>query len=309
MLMDMELNEIEAFAKIAQRGTFTGAARELGISQPAISRRITLLEADLDTRLFDRLQTGASLTDAGFAFLPHAQRLLACLRDGIAAVRELDTAGQGSITLAFVGTLASTSLMARLQSFCRNHPGVRLLLQTANSNGVSQLVRTGDVDLGLRYFGDDSRDFVAVEVDRERLVIARASDSRLAPARVEDASALADVTWVSFPIGSGSSGEPFAHLVDRCLQRMGLGDAERIVIDSLTAQKRMIEADFGFGIVPVSAIAEEMRLGSLAVLDLDGFEETAPVFMVHRANAFMSTSLRELVAVISGGASTGPAGV
>ncbi|CAN5756028.1 LysR family transcriptional regulator [soil metagenome] len=303
--MVMELNEIEAFVKIAECRTFTKAARELGISQPAISRRITLLESDLETRLFDRLRTGARLTDSGCAFLPYAQRLLAMLRDGVSAVRDADATGQRSITLAIVGTLASTSLMARLQWFRRDHPGVRLLLQTANSNGVSDLVRKGDADLGLRYFSDDSADFVSVEVDRERLVIARAPDSLLIPTHVKDASELAHAPWVSFPIGTGSSGEPFAAVVERCLQRLGLDSAERIVIDSLTAQKRMIEADFGIGIVPRSAIAEEVRLGSLGVLDLDGFDESAPIFMLHRTNAFMNASLRQLVAVIAPGTFAG----
>ncbi len=100
-------------------------------------------------------------------------------------------------------------------------------------------------------------------------------------------------------------GRASAAVVERCLQPLGLDSAERIVIDGLTAQKRMVEADYGTGIMPRSAIAEEVRLGSLAVLDLDGFDESAPVFMLHRPNAFMNASLRQLVAVIAPGTFAG----
>jgi DNA-binding transcriptional LysR family regulator len=291
----MELTEIEAFIRIAESGTFTRAAQSLGISQPAISRRIDLLEGDLGTPVFERLRTGVRLTDAGRAFLPYAEGVLANLRDGITAVSDLAGSGGGSITLAIVGTLASTTLMERLRSFRHRFPDVRVILRTANSNGVSQLVRKGDADLGLRYFDDVAPGLDAIEVDRERLVIAHAPDSRFVTTSVSSASDLAGATWVTFPVGSGSSGEPFAKLLDR----LAPGSSERIQIDSLTAQKRMIETDFGVGIVPESAIVEEQRLGSIKVLNLAGFDESVPIFMVRRTNGYMNNVLHQLVEAIS----------
>jgi DNA-binding transcriptional LysR family regulator len=104
----MEMIEIEAFVAVARHGGLTRAAAALQISQPAVSRRLDLLERELGARLFERQRGGMRLTDAGAAFLPHAHQVLASVRDGTAAVQALEQEDRGHITLAPVGTLAST---------------------------------------------------------------------------------------------------------------------------------------------------------------------------------------------------------
>lgn len=107
------------------------------------------------------------------------------------------------------------------------------------------------------------------------------------------------VPWVTFPVGTRSSGEPFARLVTRQLQRCGLDDAEIVAIDSLTAQKRLIEADFGLGLLPVSSIAEEVRLGTLRTLAIPALETVAPVVVINRRQAYLSGAVRRLLAVLT----------
>ena len=71
--MAVEIDHIETFVTIVRRGGFTRAATSLHLSQPAISRRLHLLERELGRPLFDRARGGARLTEAGRAFLPHAE--------------------------------------------------------------------------------------------------------------------------------------------------------------------------------------------------------------------------------------------
>lgn len=103
----MELDHVEAFLAIARSGGFARGSAALHLSQPAASRRIKLLETELGAPLFDRLSRGVTLTEAGQAFLPHAQALLASMRDGINAVNAVHGTSHGTVTLALVGTLAS----------------------------------------------------------------------------------------------------------------------------------------------------------------------------------------------------------
>src|SRR5215470_10646691 len=104
----MELDHVEAFVAIVRRGGFTSAAAALHLSQPAISRRVRLLEHELGAPLFERIRSGVVLTEAGRLFLPAAEGLLAAMQDARDAVAGLHSPNRGAVTLALVGTLASS---------------------------------------------------------------------------------------------------------------------------------------------------------------------------------------------------------
>src|SRR5262249_34383322 len=92
------------------------------------------------------------------------------MRDGLDSVRALHEVDGGMITLALVGTLASTSLTGCLQRFREAHSRVELRLRTALSQEVSVLVRRGDATLGLRYGGDPHPGMVTVSVYNELMM-------------------------------------------------------------------------------------------------------------------------------------------
>lgn len=294
----MEMIEVEACVAVAETGGFTRAAAILRLSQPAISRRIELLERELGAPLFERLHGGARLTDAGRAFLPYARQVLAAARDGAEAVRAVETEERGEVALALVGTLASTPLTAQLQAFREAHPTIRLTLRTARSDEVGALVERGEVHLGLRYFADPRPAIVSCHVRDEPLLVIGAHHSTLVSATSRDVRSLAGIPWVAFPTGDASSGEPFARAVEQQLHRRGLDDAEIVITDSLTAQKRLIEAGFGLGLLPASSVEEELRLGTLRVLPIADLQVSIPVMLIHRRRAYLGRAARRLVEVL-----------
>jgi DNA-binding transcriptional LysR family regulator len=299
MLMAMEIDQVETFVAIIRRGGFTRAAASLHLSQPAVSRRLDLLERELGRALFDRTRGGARLTEAGQAFLPHAEALLASMRDGVEAVHGLDRTDRGVVTVALVGTLASTELTARLKRFRRAYPDVKLAVRTALSREVSALVRRGDAALGLRYFADPDPDLVSVPLYGERLVTVCAATHRLARARKVTAKMLAGEAWVAFPVRQGSSGESYAEMLAERLAALGLSSAEIVTIDSLTAQKRLVEAGFGLGLLPSSGVEEELRVGTLRALPVAAMRLEVPVVLVHRRRGHLSGAARALMTLLA----------
>src|SRR5262249_44618699 len=147
----MNVHDIEAFVSVAQLRGVTRAAGHLHRSQPAITRRIKLVEGVLGAPLFERGPDGNMLTEAGRIFLPHAEAVLAALKDGVQAVQALQEEEHGEVSLAIVGTLAGTTVVERLRRFSRGYPDGRLELRAGNSFEVSDMVRRGEVSLGLRY--------------------------------------------------------------------------------------------------------------------------------------------------------------
>src|SRR5262249_15017318 len=147
----------------------------------------------------------------------------------------------GVVSLAIVGTLAGTTIVEQLRDFSARHTNARLQLRTANSFEVSDMVRRGEVSLGLRYFGDPSPELVSRQVSEERIVVVCSTQHRLGGKRLRALEQLRVDQWFSLPMTRHR--DSFAHLVARQLASAGLDDVPVMTIDSMTAQKRLIEAD------------------------------------------------------------------
>lgn len=296
----MDIDGIQTFVAIADLGDFTQAGLRLHRSQPAISRRLGLLEQELGVPLFDRIRGHARLTEAGRAFLPHAEAALAALKDGGEAVQGLRAGLRGAISLALVGTLADTHIIDALRRFARRSKGVKLELRTASSTEVTNLVRRGEATLGLRYFSTVHPELVSHDAGGEPMLVVAAAGHRLAGRKVKDAAALKAERWVGFPAVAdepASSG----HVLTRQLVRAGLDAADVTLIDSLTAQKRLAQAGFGLALVPESSVRDELRRGSLVKLDVPAMRTTIPITAIHRRNGYLSPATKALLELLTRG--------
>lgn len=292
----MDLDALRTFVAIARLGTFSRAAEALHRSQPAISRRIELLEHELKTTLFERLRGGAVLTDAGAALLPHAEAALAAVRDAAEAVDATTQGEAGTVSLAIVGTLANAQLTAHLAAFRRRHPGVRLNIQTATSQVVADLVQRGEANLGLRYLTEPRPGLTSKTVTEEPLVVVAGRDHPLADGRAHPPQALASERWVAFP--ARANRESFVQFLERRLSAAGLHDFEVVAIDSLTAQKRLVEAGFGIALMAEAGAEEELRAGALKRIDVPALRATIPISVVHRRAGYLSPAARTLLSTL-----------
>jgi DNA-binding transcriptional LysR family regulator len=294
----MELDHLEAFVAIVRRAGVTRAAAALHLSQPAISRRLHLLEHEVGAPLFERIGRTFVLTQAGRAFLPHAQAVLASMRDALEAVAALSDATRGTVTLALVGTLASSHLTRTLQRFRQKHPRINLRLRTALSAEVSELVRCGDAALGLRYRTDGAPDLLSRPVFEERMLVVCAPSFRLASRKQVAAKALANEPWIAFPARPGRAPEPYANALEQRLAANGLDAAQIVPIDSLSAQTRMVEAGFGLALMPESSVVDELRAKTLCVLRAPSMRASVPVMLVQRRHAYASAATQALATLL-----------
>jgi len=250
----MDMDQISAFVAISRLKSFSRAADALHRSQPAISRRIDLLNQELGAPLFERVK---------------------------------------------VGTLANEAFTAMLRRFRRRHPGVEIGLQTATSQEVSDLVRRGEATLGLRYLADSGSGLVSQTVTRENLVVVASAAHPLAKRRTLRANQLAGQKWVAFR--TGTPRESFIRFLNRTLAAAGLDEPEVVAIDSLTAQKRLVEANFGIALLAESGVADELRRGTLRKLKVPAALRTSiPVTAIHRRGAYLSPAARAFLSVLSG---------
>src|SRR5712691_11365152 len=118
----MDVEALRTFEAIHRSGGVTRAAATLRLSQPAVSRRLALLEQELGVPLFERIPGGVVLSEAGRALLPFAGAVQAIMQDAAAAVHAVTSDDSGPVTIALVGTLASSGLTPVLRRFAQRHP-------------------------------------------------------------------------------------------------------------------------------------------------------------------------------------------
>ncbi len=145
----MELRQLESFREVVRQGSFTAAARQLHMTQPAVSLHIKSLESELKARLLERDGRGVRLTEAGKLVLEAAETALGSLVEVARRVRESQAPERGRVVLACGDTLALHLLPPVLGLFRQQHPLAEVAVQNHGSRVILDLVLKREADLGI----------------------------------------------------------------------------------------------------------------------------------------------------------------
>ena len=142
-----EISAIPVFVAVAENGSFAAAARKLGITKSAVSKRIGLLEANLGAQLFHRSTRNISLTEAGKIYLSHAVLALGSAQEAEDAVAALQGDPVGHLKLSVPMSFGQLHVAPAVPEFLRRHPGITMELSM--DDRFIDLVESG-MDLALR---------------------------------------------------------------------------------------------------------------------------------------------------------------
>jgi DNA-binding transcriptional LysR family regulator len=292
--MPLQPPELAAFVSVARLGSFTRAAEQLSLSQPALSRRIRALERALGTTLFDRLPSGARLTETGRGFLTYAESALVSLRDGHEVARSIERGEGGHVSVAFVDVLGYRDLTAVLARFRDANPRVELSLHSGTSAEVSSLVLRGEATLGLRYRADPDPNLETRIVGREVLEVVCSPRHPLAHRKTVTRAALSGETWIGYPYQPAA---PDAGMT-RVFRQYGISGQRVIAIHSVPLQMQLITANFGIGLLSRGTVKEALQNGSLRTLKVSGLQNAVPIALVQRKGAYLSGAAKRLSALL-----------
>lgn len=199
----MNLEQLQSFIEVAKTGHFTRAAAQLHLAQPSLSRQISTLEQDLGSELFHRARGNITLTAAGEALLPLAQRMLADAETVRQEMQELAGLHKGRVRLGAPPSLCISMVPEVLGSFHRNHPGIELHLSEAGSRDLLTQLAGGTLDLALVVTSQDgtamTSSLESIPLLREDLVVITATnDAYFADKNTITLAELADVPQIVF---------------------------------------------------------------------------------------------------------------
>lgn len=293
----MELANLAAFVAVAEHGGFSAAAEALHLSQPAVSKRIALLESQWQTRLFDRIGRQVILTEAGQALLPRARRILAELDD---TRQLLDTLGSdvgGTLRLATSHHIGLHRLPGLLRSFIARHPAVSLDLRFLDSEQAWDDVLQGKVDLAVTTLGPASPPLLAVPVWDDPLEIVVAPDHPLASARNVT---LADIAAHPAVLPDANT---FTHrIVADVFHRHGLSLGLRMTSNAMETLKMLVSIGLAWSALPHALID-----GQVVVLRISGLRLQRRLGYVRHDRRTQSNAARAFMALLdakAGGSGT-----
>ncbi|HEY7143128.1 MAG TPA: LysR family transcriptional regulator [Streptosporangiaceae bacterium] len=244
---------LRTFCETARLGSVTAAAQALGYTQSALSRQLTVLEATVGAKLFDRRARGVSLTEHGRSFLPHAEALLERLDAARRDLQALDELEQGRLRVGAFPTAVAVLIPRAMAAFQAAHPAVSLSLVEGTTR--HQLVRlldgVADVAIVSAFPGQalDERQFQLTHLFDDAMLIGVPRDHPLSGRRSLRLDELAGERW----IGADTSDD------DRLLGpgQLPLAPSPRpgFVVREWTAKLGLVAAGLGITLVPALAAA------------------------------------------------------
>lgn len=203
----LDVRRMRVLCEVARLGSFSAAAESLGYTQPAISRQVALLEAEVGTMLVRRVPQGAVLTDAGQLLVAGGEAVLARLNDVELELKALAGLEGGRLRLASFASAAAAIVPLAIARFRERYPAVELSIVIADPVDSLPRLRAGEVDMALSHDSrpPDSDDRATLTLDATQLAEETAARSFGA---LELVPLFEDPMYVAMPAGHPLAGEP-----------------------------------------------------------------------------------------------------
>ncbi len=234
-------------AVLAEEGNLTRAATALGVPQPTVSRWLAGLSAELGTPVVVRDGRGIRLTKAGSYLAESAQEALAVLARGWRRAEAAADPERGEVVLAFLHTMGELRIPELLRAFRAEHPNVRFTLVQGAKADVLERLRAGTVDLALTSPPPEGPEFVAVELDRQELVVTVPGGHRLAGRRGVRVAELAREQFVGMKAGFG-----LRQLTDDLCAAAGFTPRHAFEGEEVDTLRGLVAAGLGVAILPAA---------------------------------------------------------
>ncbi len=197
--MYMDLRQIRYFIAVAEDEHFGRASKRIRIAQPALSRQIQLLEAELGVLLFERLSRGVKLSAAGKTFRDHCAQILVDLGHAISETQAVARGESGVLKLGFIEVAAWSGLIPEtIMEFQRSNPGVRLMLSSMTTLDQVEGIHDGRIDAGFLYNPPSDTSLTVLPISRHKTLLAVQANSALAKEGSVHISELAGQPFISF---------------------------------------------------------------------------------------------------------------
>ena len=291
----MDTQNLRAFVLVAETGSFSAAAEKLHLTQPAVSKRVALLEDQLGTGLFDRIGRNISLTEAGQALLPHARAVEQELAAAAQSVRDLSGAVAGRLRIATSHHIGLHRLPPVLSAFSKAYGAVQLDIDFMDSEQAYEMIMQGKAEIAVVTLAPvREASLVTLPLWPDPLDFMVAKHHPLARHRGLDLQALSEHTAI-LPGLNTYTGQIVARLFDQHQLSLQVSMATNY----LETIRMMASVGLGWTVLPRS-----MSDASLATLKISGTRIERTLGIVYHRGRSLSRAAGAFVDVLRDSAGT-----
>lgn len=295
--MSIENFRLVVFRAVARHASFSRAAEELLLTQPAVTQQIKALEEQFGHPLFHRAGGRISLSPGGAALLPFAEKIKSLADDANAAVAKAYGQEAGELSLGASQTIAQYLLPTFIAAFLRTNPLVRMTARSGNTDEMLALLVAGDIQVALLE-GPDHRTDVHIEPFMEDHMVLVVPSSHEWADRKITLNELRTQPLLVREFGSGSR-----RVVEQALSGAGLKIKDlniRMELDSTEGLLNGVEAGLGLTFVSRWAVRNQLSLGTLKLAGVDGLKLSRSFSLAYRAGPEPSGNVGSFLTLLRG---------
>ncbi|MGI9213586.1 MAG: LysR family transcriptional regulator [Methylococcaceae bacterium] len=285
--MNITFRQLRVFERVARRLSFTRAAEELYLTQPAVSMQIKQFEDTIGLPLFERLGRKIYLTRAGEELYRVSRSISLQLQEAEQLVEELKGAEGGRLAVSVASTVHYFAI-SLLADFRTHYPKVRVNFKVTNRKGLLQQLEDNETDIVLMGQPPEDQDLNAEAFMENPLVIIAPPTHPLAHKPFISLDELTHETFIMREQGSGTRNS-----VERFFTEKNMKISVSMEMNTNGAVKQGVEEGLGLGIVSIHTIIRELEDQRMVVLKVEDFPLIRQWFMVTRSGKRLSAVARE----------------
>lgn len=287
----MDFFQLETFLAIVQTRSFSGAAKVVRRTQPAVSQMVRKLEDEVGEPLFDRSSRDGTLTDAGKVLHEYANRILNLRQEARASLEELRQFQRGTLVIA-ANEFTSLYLLRVLEEFRRFCPMIKIVVHRSLASSIPDQVLDHTVELGVLSFRPESSSLRSIVVFRDQLAFVVPPNHPLAKAKSVSIRQLGAESFIAHNVVS-----PYRLKVLEAFKQHKTPLNISVEMPTIEAIKRFVAAGNGVALVPGLAIETEVLRGELVCIPVKELKLDRQLRIAYRREAQLSHAAQAFLKV------------
>jgi len=281
--MNTTLRQLSIFLEVAQQKSFSQAAHNLHLTQPAVSMQVKQLEEVVGLQLFSKQGKKIQLTAAGNEILQLSQEVGRQINQAEMRLEQISKGNLGRLKLVVASTVSSVAIKL-LATFKKQYPDIHISFDVTNREGLIEQLENHEADIVLMGQPPENLNISTVAFMENPLVVISSPNHPLA--RQNKPASIKQLMDHGFVVREPGSGTRIA--MERFFNENGMTLNTNMEMNSNDAIKQSVEAGLALGLVSIHTLENELREGRLIIVNAEGFPLSRSWYLVQRKDKFLS---------------------